>query len=91
MFGSSANTSSPAPLIAPACSAATSAGSSTIEPRAMLTSVPFLPSEASTSASTMFFVAAPPGHATTRKSDSAASVFRSGTKRYETACGLRPV
>ena len=31
--------------------------------------------------STRFFVAAPPGHATTRKSDSAASALRSGTKR----------
>ena len=35
---------------------------------------------ASTPAFTMFFVAAPPGHATTRKSDSAASPSRSGTK-----------
>ena len=90
MLGSSANTSSPAPLIVPACSAATSAGSSMIEPRAILTIVPFLPSAASTSALTMFFVAAPPGQATTRKSDSAASVFRSGTKRYGDVLRLAP-
>ena len=52
----------------------------------MLTIVPFLPSAASTSALTRFFVAAPPGHATTRKSDSAASVFEIGHE----AVGRRP-
>ena len=81
MCGSSAKTSRPAPLIVPACNAATNAGSSMIEPRAMLTIVPFFPSAASTPALTIFLVAAPPGHETTRKSDSAASPMRSGTKR----------
>ena len=91
MCGSSANTSRPAALMTPPCSAATSAGSSTIDPRAMLTSVPFFPSAASTSASTMFLVAAPPGHATIRKSAAAASPSRSGMYWNGTSCGLRPV
>jgi hypothetical protein len=39
-------------------------------PRAMLISVPLLPSAASTLASIRLRVAGPPGHATTRKSDS---------------------
>ena len=58
----------------------------------MLISVPFAPSARSTSAFTMLRVAGPPGQATIRKSDAAASPASVGTKRYGTpGCALRPV
>ena len=79
-------------MIRRSVSALTSAGSSTIEPRAMLMSVPFVPSAARTPASTRFFVASPPGQATTRKSDAAASDLtfdKWRTRRSVSAAGVQ--
>ena len=77
-FGSLANTSSPAARMVPDFSAATSAGSSTTEPRATLISTPRGPSAFSTSALIIFAVAAPPGTITISVSTAFAISIRSG-------------
>ena len=64
----------------PACNAATSAGSSTMEPRAMLTSAPSGPSASSTVRFTIPCVAPDAAAHTTSTSDPAANACRSATK-----------
>lgn len=77
-FGSSSNTSSAAPPRRPSWRAATSAGSSTIEPRATFTNTPDGPKASKTAVLMIRRVLADAAAQMTKTSDAAARVAGSG-------------